>query len=448
MKFANTRTLLLAGVAGCAVVCATTAARAGAFALREQSPTAQGAAFAGVAAGEGGLSSMFWNPATMTKYQGWNSQWGASILFPSATITPSAATPTAAFGSSGDVGLTTLLPSSYSSYQFNEQLWFGLAINAPFGLSTKPATNWSGQVYARTSEVRSTSINPTIAYKVNDMLSFGVGVQAMYFKVRLNSAQAVTPAAPNAVLKGDSWGWGFTLGATFTPIAGTELGIGYRSQVKQNLTGTFINDVAAGGLPAAAAIGGAYGIRSSIKLPDMVTIGIRQRVNNDWTALAGFEWTHWGIFNSFPVCITSPAPVPALAGCPAGLALNFAYRDSWYGSVGAEYAWNQNLTLRAGLGYEQSPITDVTRGARLPDSDRIWTTIGASYKINNKLSIDASYAHIFAKSGAVNIVPGNPAFNGALTYIGTSKAHVDIVSFALNYRWDDPKVAIPVVAKY
>ena len=446
MQFQPARHVLLGSVALATMLSASGAAMAGGFALREQSPLAQGAAFAGVAAGEGGISSMFWNPATLTKYKGWNSTWGASILFPSAHITPSATTPTAAFGASGNMGLPTLLPASYASYQFNEQIWFGLAINAPFGLATKPATNWAGQVYARTSEVRSTAINPTIAFKVNDMLSFGVGVQAMHFKVRLNSAQGILPGAANAALKGESWGWGFTLGATLTPIDGTEIGIGYRSQVKQNLTGTFINDAAVGGLPAAAAIGGSYGIRSSIKLPDMVTVGIRQRINNDWTALAGFEWTHWGIFNSFPVCITSPAPFPALAGCPAGLALNFSYRDAWYGSIGAEYKWNQNLTLRAGLGYEQSPITDVTRGARLPDSDRIWTTIGASYKINDKLSIDASYAHIFGKSGAVNIVAGNPSFNGVLPFTGTSRAHVDIVSFSLNYRWDDPKVA--VVAKY
>ena len=83
----------------------------------------------------------------------------------------------------------------------------------------------------------------------------------------------------------------------------------------------------------------------------------------------------------------------------------------------------------------------------MPDSDRVWATLGAGYKVTNKLSVDFSYAHIFAKSGGINLVPGAPGFNG-LPYVGTSRAHVDIVSVALNYRWDDPKVAVPVVAKY
>ncbi len=442
--FKNSR--LRAGVATAALRALSGQAFAGGFALREQSPTAQGAAFAGVAAGEGGLSSMFWNPATITQSKGLNSQWGLSILFPYARIDPSATTPTAAFGSSGNIGRDAILPASYTSYQFNESLWFGLAVNSPFGLGTKSPMNWSGQVYGRTSEVRTVSIMPTLAFKVNDMVSFGVGVQAMNFKTRLTSALGAGPGALSGELQGSSWGYGFTLGATFTPVAGTELGVGYRSQVRENLSGTFINGSAAGALPAAATIGGAYGISSSITLPDMVTVGLRQRVNNEWTVLAGVEWTHWGIFNSFPVCITSPAPFPALAGCPASLALNFRYRDGWFGSVGAEYKWNQNLTVRGGLGYEQSPITDVTRSVRLPDSDRVWATLGASYQFNNKLSVDVSYAHIFGKNGGVNIVPGNPAFNGALTYTGTSSAHVDILSIALNYRWDDPKS--PIVAKY
>lgn len=441
---------LLASVAGAVLLTAAGQAMAGGLALREQSPAAQGEAFAGVAAGAGGISSMYWNPATMTKYTGWNSSWGFSFLAPDARIspTPGPLTPTAAFGPSGNMFDPVVLPSSYSTYQFNDSLWFGLAINSPFGLATKSNRDWSGQVYGRTSEARTLSINPSIAFKLNDMLSFGVGINVMQFKTRLTSAQGAAPGAAGAELKGDAWGVGFTAGATFTPWEGTELGIGYRSQVRENLKGTFINALAAGGLPPAAAIGGAYSITSNVTLPDMVTLGLRQRVNTEWTVLAGFEWTRWSVFNTFPVCITGPAPFPALAGCPAALALSFQYKNSWYASLGAEYKWSPNLTLRGGLGYEKSPINDSNRGLRLPDSDRIWATVGAGYQISNKLSVDVSYAHVFGKSGGVNIVPGNPAFNGVLPYVGTTKAHVDIVSLAVNYRWDDPKVAIPVVAKY
>ena len=247
--------------------------------------------------------------------------------------------------------------------------------------------------------------------------------------MRLTSALGVAPGAPLAELKGDSWGYGFTAGLTLTPFDGTELGIGYRSQIREDLNGTFING---------AGIGGAYGIKSKVTLPDMVTIGLRQRVNPDLTLLAGFEWTHWSRFNSFPVCFKSPAPFAGL--CPPALALNFRYSDGWFASIGGEYKWNPDLTLRAGLAYEKSPITNAVRGTRLPDTDRVWATLGAGYQISRKLSVDVSYAHIFAKNGSINIVPGHPAFNGLLPYQATTRGHVDILSAALNYRWDDPSV--------
>ena len=127
-------------------------------------------------------------------------------------------------------------PPSYVSYQINDRLWVGLATGAPFGLATKPDYIWAGQLYARTTSVFSLEAQPTIAYKVNDWLSVGAGVRAQYFKVRYFSAIGPSPLfpspfAPSAGLEGDSWGIGYSLGATLTPAAGTSIGIGFRSAV-------------------------------------------------------------------------------------------------------------------------------------------------------------------------------------------------------------------------
>ena len=98
-------------------------------------------------------------------------------------------------------------------------------------------------------------------------------------------------------------------------------------------------------------------------------------------------------------------------------------------------------------------ISDTVRSVRLPDVDRVWTTIGASYNFNNKLTLDFGYAHIFPKTAKINIVNvANPAFNPAVPvpYVGKANAHIDIVSLGATYRWDDTKVAIaaPLVRKY
>jgi long-chain fatty acid transport protein len=437
-------------VAGVLLLGEAQRAQAGAFAVREQSAEGLGESFAGVAAGAGGLSSMFWNPATMTQRDGWNSSWSASGILPYANMTPSATTIgtisalTGGFGStggSGNIGRDAVVPSSYSSYQVNDWLWIGYAFNAPYGLLDKTNYNWAGQVYGRTSQVHSIDVQPSLAIKLNEMISFGVGIQVERLSDRLTAAApstanpgtALLVGSPTGALDGHAWGVGFSAGATITPLQGTQIGIGYRSQISEHETGTLVQP------PLAAPIG----IRDNIMLPDEITVGLRQRISNEWNLLAGFEWTHWSLFNSFPVyATTQPAALyPAIGSVVQTLA--FRYRDGWFTSFGAEYKWNSALTLRAGVGLEQSPIFETIRSARLPDQDRIYASIGASYKLTDKLSANLSYAHLFmGHSPVVILSPANPTFGPppGLPFTAGVRSHIDLVAVGLNYRWDDPKV--------
>jgi long-chain fatty acid transport protein len=73
--------VLRAGTALGLLVIASAQANAGGLAVREQSVYGQGSSFAGVAAG-GALSSMFWNPATMTQVPGIVSETDVSGILP------------------------------------------------------------------------------------------------------------------------------------------------------------------------------------------------------------------------------------------------------------------------------------------------------------------------------------------------------------------------------
>lgn len=436
----------LAGVAALALLATSGAAQAGGFALREQSAIGLGNSFAGAAAGGSGLASMFWNPATMTDFAGMQSSLSLFAIVPYANITATGGYLPTALGktSTGDIAQDAALPSSYSSWQINDKLWLGLAVNTPFGLVTQNPFAWSGQIYGRTSKVSSMNATPSLAYQVNDWLSLGAGLQVMNFKVRLTSANdglaSTTPTARSGELKGDDTAVGYTLGFTAKPWQGGEIGVGYRSRVAPKLSGSLTTP---GGIPAGSSsdglAAGTYDINAKLTLPDQVTVGLKQKVTQDFTVLAGFEWTHWGLFGRFPVRTS--------AGSLANT-LYFDYRNSWFASLGGEYAWNQQWTLRGGVAFEKSPVTDATRSVRLPDSDRIWTSLGATYKWDDKLTLDASYAHLFGKSGTVNVVSGNPSLSyapgpTALSFIGSTKAHVDIISVGLTYRWDEPKKAAP-----
>ncbi len=383
--------------------------------------------FAGAAAG-GSASSLFWNPATMTQNPGITAEFHLTAIIPTAELEPTyLAIPTLArLGNSGDLAKDAILPATYASYQINDSLFLGLYVGAPFGMTTKPNPVWYGQAYARTTSVRSYEVEPTVAYKVNDFLSLGAGVRLNYFDVRYMSATGLTPFSPTAGLEGDSYGVGFSLGATFTPTSGTQIGIGYRSMVSHDLEGKF-----AGAIP----------IKAHIVLPESVSLGLRQRITDDLTLNATAEWTKWSrlryprVYNDMTGTLLGPAPF-----------LPLGYDDGWFVSVGGEYKVTNQLTARAGVGYEWSPISAEVRSPRLPDTDRIWASIGAGYQITDRIAIDLAYTHLFPMDDELNIDPGNPNYKAPLRIDSKiDNAGIDIVSVALRIQLNDPK---PVVRKY
>ena len=107
------RHLTLSLVSVVALLVAPHEAEAGAFAIREQSATGQGMSFAGVAAGSGGVSSIFWNPATITMKPGWWTELHVSAVAPRTEITPTLGTNPflLPLGASGDASLDAIVPA-------------------------------------------------------------------------------------------------------------------------------------------------------------------------------------------------------------------------------------------------------------------------------------------------------------------------------------------------
>ena len=414
-------------------------ASAGGFGVREQSTTAQGASFAGAATSSAGLSGMYWNPAVITSVPGINTEKHIAGILAFGKLTPTAGSGvlTAGRPDSGDLGVPAIVPSTYFSYQVNDKLFVGMSVNAPFGLKTKSDYYWGGQFYGRSSKATNMNVTPTVGYIVNDWLSVAAGVQIAYLSMNLKAATpnsplpaavptAFGPNAPSNILTGDAWGVGYTLGATIKPMAGTEIGLGFRSSVHFDLGGDLE-------LPYAK-----IPITAKVNLPETFTVGLRQQLGPQFTMLAGFEWTNW-----------SRVHRAAIRNAGTGLAINaltFDYKDGWMASLGGEYKWNDKLTLRAGAAYEVSPATDEVRTVRIPDNDRIWASLGATYKWNEQLSFDAAYTHVFVKNPDVAILPGhhnhNPLLGNNANYVAKGKAHVDILSFALKYRFDPPPAPV------
>lgn len=425
----------LLGATALSVLAVATDAQAAGFAIREQSTTSQGVSFAGAAAGgNGSISGMFWNPAVITQNPGWISENHAAGIIPQSDvdIDPVASSgpggaPLAAFAggvgdTSSDIGQAAIVPSSYSSYQVNDMLFLGLGMNSPFGLVTDPDNGWAGRFHALTSDVLTFNINPVMALKLNDMLSVAAGVQVNYINARLRSATplaAVPPPVPegNVRVKGTDWGAGVTAGLTLKPYEGTTLGVGYRSRIKHELDGNARIDTGAG----VVSLGG---ITGKITLPDTVTIGLRQEITPDWAVLAGFEWANWSQFKNLTINTDAGG---VLSTTPEN------WDDSYFFSLGVEHRWNEQLTVRAGVAYEDSPVPDSFRTPRIPDADRFWLSAGASYQYNDWLSFDLAYTHIFVDDAPINLSLADNPTRGAL--VGDADGSVDIIGVAVRFNW-------------
>jgi long-chain fatty acid transport protein len=416
-------------------------ANAGAFGIREQSTVGQGDSFAGAAAG-GALSSMFWNPATMTQTPGFGIEGNGTGIFANVdqhSLAGSTLLPLG-FGGASDTDPPDLLFSGYSTWQINPNLWIGLSINSPFGLSTSFPDLWAGRNYALSTSLTTYNATPSVALRINEWLSVGLGAQVQFGRADLNLG--LTPVPPTHLnLDGSGWGYGMTAGITVTPGPNTTIGIGWRSAVNQKIDGS---------LNVGAPIPSTAGpVNTTLDLPDIVSVGVRHRFDDRWTVMGTAEWTNWSRIGTSVV--SQAAGGPALVG-GSRVALPFQFRDGWFYSVGAEYVLDPKTTLRGGVAYEVTPITDQVRIPILPDNNRFWLSAGASYKMLPNFIMDVGYSHIWVKDSNINISPasGNPWFNPALpiSYVGNASAGINIFSVGFRYMFNAPPPPVaPLMTK-
>ena len=380
---------------------------------------------------------MFWNPAAVGQFNGINTESSYSVIFPNSDIH---ALPGSSLlgvpgisADSGNIGLDAVVPASYASMQLSPNLVLGLSLNAPFGLTTKPDNRfWAGYTQATTSKVQTYNLQAALGYRLAPGLIVGAGVQAELIKGTLRKAvpapaPPLTASSPDATVDADDIAYGFTAGVLWNPNPGTTIGLGFRSSINHDLDGNL--DVS--GLPV-----GLAGITTNIKTPETVTLSLRQSLTPQLTGLATVEWANWSRLQSLDISCTS---VNVNLGCfaPGQLRNSIAlgWHDSWFFSGGLEYALSPVATLRTGLAWEKSPIQNPDeRTVRTPDSDRIWASVGASWKFSPNASLDFAYTHIFVQDASIDrtesAAPGLP-----IRLVADVDASVDIVSVGFKYKW-------------
>ncbi len=193
------------------------------------------------------------------------------------------------------------------------------------------------QLPAENTALRTYNFTPSIAFKLNNWISVGAGVQIQYATASFVSGLPVNGAGAGgaaaltntANIQLNGWGYGFTAGVTLTPTETTTIGIGYRSAINQKADGTLALPAGAAFSPPVSTSGA---ITTQLNLPDSISVGLRQRLSPQWTGLATFEWTNWSRIGTAPITLASTgAPATLLVGFGGGpVTIPFEYKDGWF----------------------------------------------------------------------------------------------------------------------
>ena len=429
-------------------------ALAGGLAVREQSVFAQGASFAGAAAG-GDLSSSFWNPAAMaTAGYGLTTESHFSLIvadydvraesvsvLPGSLMVPS----TTAVNDVSKIDPIAAVGASYAAWRINDAFVLGLSISAPFGSqndASDPA--WSGQYHYRASQLLTVNVNPIISYQISPTLSIGAGpqIQYMLLKVKANPSGALAPPQRRSVVEGDDIGVGYTAGVLWQPNPATSIGLGFRSAVSHTIEGDA--SVRGGMLTTGVGLGTVafepVNFSAKLETPEIVTLSARQSVNPTMRLLATVEWTNWSRLDEVDFLATDIGGIAARPFAPGDSinVLDFHWDDGWFFALGGEWDYSSRLTLRAGAAYEISPIRHATqRKINVADSDRIWLSAGASYAATESMSFDVAYSHIIFDDAPIDALtnsPGSPT-TPVRRFVGRAHQAADIVSVAMKSKW-------------
>ncbi len=416
------------------VVCAA-GANASGFQLQNQNGAGTGLAYAGAAAVAEDASTIFFNPAGMTYLaSGTHLSLGGTVIdrsvkfsdtgtMPMPIINPLDNSPVGTLHSigdnGGDGGSASLVPALYLSRDISPELRVGLGLSVTYGSETEYSDTFAGRFSGRYTSIRQININPALAYKVNDWLSLGGGLNYAKSDIEFR-LHTPYPGAPLAVLEGDDSAWGYNLGAMFQLSPQTRLGVSYRSTIKLNLEGT----------QKVAALAVNYPIKVDMETPDTFSMALSHKLNAQTELLADATWTGWSSVNALK-------PVHTQTGAATTAPLRYNFEDSWRVGVGVKHQWNADWNLRAGLAYDASPVPNAeSRTMTVPDADRTWLAFGARWTMNPSTSVDLGYAHIFFKDASTARAVKNTAETATLqTVIGNFKTSADLFSVQLNHRF-------------
>ena len=408
----------LAVTALCAVALAAGPAFAGGLIAYEFGTADVGLASAGYNARAQDASTVFTNPAGMTRLEGTQFLGAGQVFWGNTNFSVGSGTSPALGGDDGGYAVGSdgwfLGGGGFFSYSVSPRLKLGFATTGNFGAALNYDNDWVGRYYVQDTTILGISFLPSIAYKLTDKLSLGASLNAMYGTYKNQVAiNNVDRAFGDGQLKLDdnTWGWGGNVGLLYEINAGTRLGLTWNSQVSLDFSAPaeFSNLGQLGTtLQNAGLLNGTVNV--GIKVPQQAMGSIFHQVNPQWAVLGSVGWQQWSKFGQVQLGIDNTAN-------PTSLTSNLNFDDTWHFAAGAQYRLSDPWLLNFGIAYDTgfqsgnvSPLLPANSawrfgvGGQHQVSKTFFWGIAAEYLYGGTLDTNLQSAAPVAAGGRGNVV--------------------------------------------
>lgn len=440
-----------------AMLLAAGGANAAAFQLAEVSTSGLGRAYAGEAAIADNASVVATNPALMSLFKTAQFSTGGVYVDSRINMNGDVATsvknlpPANKNGSASERNVVpgAFVPNLYFVSPVNNKLAVGAGMNVNFGLRSEYGDSYDAGLLGGTTDLTALNLNLSGAYRVTEGLSIGLGGNAVYASARVDrragiltdtintatSNPAVVAAAPKLgvakvyLTSNDksvvnledkaAWGFGWNAGVMYQFNEGNRIGLAYHSKVDIDFTDRTATSLDAGVIKA-----GEKG-NLTLKLPDYLELSGFHQLTDKFAVHYSYKYTHWSRLTRL---------YASYENGKKAFDKELQYSNNSRIALGASYNLDEKLTLRAGIAYDQAASRH-HRSAAIPDTDRMWYSLGATYKFTPNLSVDLGYAYLKGKK--VHFKEVQQAAGGLITETAnyTSQAHANLYGLNLNYSF-------------
>lgn len=401
-------------------------ALAAAFQLAEHSATGLGRAFAGEAAVADSAAVVARNSALMPYLKGSQLTVVGSYIVPDVSITGQSAPLYSSAAELNDQSIApeAFVPATFLVTPINKKLSLGFGVFSNFGLSTKFTEDYPAGQLAGTSEITTVNFGANAAFR-NGPWSVAVGLNYIYAEADLVRHFGANPLGldSNIVslsLEGDDSGYGWNLGMSYRLESHSRFGVHYRSKTEINFDGMYSNQLPAtlGGLEGAELPGSL-----AIELPAIFEFSGAHKINKKWGLQYSLVWTQWSSFQELEAFLTDTNS--------AVFEKQENFSNSMRFAIGADYKVSSKTKVRFGIAYDESPADPAHLSISIPDTDRVWVSAGATYKLNNTSSIDIGMSILRGKARSfieTDDIGGQWGFE--------SQGNTSIVAMQYNYTFN------------